>query len=162
MINVRLMQERDIASIISWGGNTEEFLKQWSNYSYPLTSEQIMERIKSDDIKLLAIEDECVLIGTIQIFKFDISLGSARVGCFLIDPSCQGMGYGEKALRKVVEYGFKELEVKSINLGVFDYNSGAIRCYEKVGFKKVGEYEHPMGWLGHTMEIAKNDFMSNL
>lgn len=29
MINVRLMQERDIAPIICWGGNTEEFLRQW-------------------------------------------------------------------------------------------------------------------------------------
>lgn len=161
-MTIRTLNEQDMASIISWGGNTEEYLAQWSNYTYPLTIEQILQRIGSEDIRLLAIEDELEMIGTIQIFRIDNLSRTARVGCYLINPACQGKGYGQVALNKVVEYAFEELELQSINLGVFDYNTGAIRCYEKVGFKKVGEYKHPMGWLGYTMEIKKIDFVAKM
>jgi RimJ/RimL family protein N-acetyltransferase len=34
--------------------------------------------------------------------------------------------------------GFEKFGLHKISLGVFDFNEGAIKCYEGVGFKKEG------------------------
>ena len=38
----------------------------------------------------------------------------------------------------MVRYGFDTLNLERISLRVFDYNTRAIRAYEKVGFRKEG------------------------
>jgi len=35
-----------------------------------------------------------------------------------------------------VEYGFRDLGLHRIDLAVFDFNTAAIRCYERVGFRR--------------------------
>ncbi|GGE20258.1 hypothetical protein GCM10011571_22770 [Marinithermofilum abyssi] len=37
-----------------------------------------------------------------------------------------------------MEVGFNELQLHRIDLRVFDFNRGAMKCYEKCGFKKEG------------------------
>lgn len=103
---------------------------------------------------VFSIEKDGKMVGTIQMFRFDWDNANARIGCYLIAPEERGKGIGTDALTKLVEYAFQELHLKKLDLGVFDYNSGAVKCYEKVGFTKVNEYMHPNGWLGFIMEIV--------
>jgi RimJ/RimL family protein N-acetyltransferase len=50
------------------------------------------------------------------------------------EPEYWGRGYGSDAMSLGVNYGFRELGLYKISLGVFSYNARAIRAYEKVGF----------------------------
>ncbi|MHA1583771.1 MAG: GNAT family N-acetyltransferase, partial [Promethearchaeota archaeon] len=43
-----------------------------------------------------------------------------------------------EAMKLLVEYGFRELNMNRIELEVFASNPRAKRCYEKVGFKEEG------------------------
>jgi RimJ/RimL family protein N-acetyltransferase len=43
-------------------------------------------------------------------------------------------GYGKDAFRLLVAYGFRELNLYKLNLGVFSYNARARHVYEKCGF----------------------------
>ena len=54
----------------------------------------------------------------------------------VITTSMQNNGYGKEALRRTVEYGFKELGLNRIYLGVYADNPRAIHVYEQCGFKE--------------------------
>ena len=151
MVTIREARKEDVDEILSWNENTEDFLTQWSNFTYPLTKEQYLERIDSDAIIVFAIEQDGCLAGTIQIFRMNKGAKSAIIGCFLINPSLRGAGIGEEALKLTAQYAFEKLGLSKVILNVFDFNKGAIRCYEKAGFYKVSEYVHNNGWKGYQM-----------
>ena len=48
----------------------------------------------------------------------------------------QNKGYGTEALKRSVEYGFSELGLRRIYLGVYADNPRAIHVYEKCGFRE--------------------------
>lgn len=49
-----------------------------------------------------------------------------------------GKGYGTDAVRLLVAYAFRELNLYRVSLSVFEYNERAIRAYEKAGFVHEG------------------------
>ncbi len=49
-----------------------------------------------------------------------------------------GQGCGTDAMRLIVQYGFIELNLRRITLGLHSYNARALKTYEKVGFKMEG------------------------
>ena len=53
-----------------------------------------------------------------------------------ITASMQNKGYGKEALKRSVEYGFNELGLTRIYLGVYADNPRAINVYESCGFKE--------------------------
>lgn len=154
MVTLRNMKPDEIKTILSWNETSEAFLKQWSNFTYPLTEEQFLERINSKDYHVFSIDSDDKLVGTIQIFNLDKEHRTARVGCYLIHPQIRGNGIGRKALEIITDYAFNYMNLDQLTLGVFDYNTGAIKCYQNAGYVKIGEYQHPMGWTGYHM--AKN------
>lgn len=161
MVSLRSMEIRDIQKVLEWNEEGQDFLVQWSNFIYPLTAEQFRIRIISKDYLVFSIEKDGKTVGTIQLFRIDREKASARVGCYLIDPAERGKGIGTEALAELVHYAFSELKLSKLDLGVFDYNTGAQRCYEKVGFVKTSEYKHPLGWVGYQMEISKPEELNN-
>jgi len=52
------------------------------------------------------------------------------------------------------------MDIDKLELNVWDYNIGAIKCYQKAGYIKTGEY-HRLGWTGYTMARNKTGFESN-
>lgn len=155
MVTLRKAEIDDIKIVLTWNETIESFLKQWSNFTYPLIEEQYLERIGSENFYVFSIDDDGILVGTIQIFNKNSENKTARVGCYLINPQTRGNGIGTKALKLLTEYAFNRMNIDTLELGVFDYNIGAIKCYEKVGFTKTGQYQHPMGWMGYNMAMSK-------
>jgi RimJ/RimL family protein N-acetyltransferase len=49
-----------------------------------------------------------------------------------------GRGYGTDAMRVIVDYGFRELGLHRIQLGVAPFNPAGIRAYQKAGFVEEG------------------------
>jgi RimJ/RimL family protein N-acetyltransferase len=68
----------------------------------------------------------------------DIDGYSARVCRALIDPPFRGRGFGRAIVRRALQIGFDELGLRRMDLGVYDFNTAAIRCYELEGFVKEG------------------------
>ena len=78
------------------------------------------------------------LIGFVGLWDTSWSHGDAEVGIGIGDREYWGQGYGTDAMRVILRYGFMELNLKRITLGVFAYNARAIRSYEKSGFVHEG------------------------
>ncbi|MCR4556693.1 MAG: GNAT family N-acetyltransferase [Saccharofermentans sp.] len=54
----------------------------------------------------------------------------------VITYSMQDKGFGKEALKRMISYGFGELGLERIRLGVYIYNPRAVHVYESCGFKE--------------------------
>ena len=78
------------------------------------------------------------LMGSIALENIDYKNGSATLGIFIGEENNLSKGYGSEAIKLLIEFGFKELRLHNIDLGVFEGNERAIKCYKKCGFVEYG------------------------
>ena len=134
------INDNNKSDIVKWTNEKgKDFLEQWAGKSldFPLTESQI------DDLKdIYSIFCEKEFIGIIQ--KIQKERDNIHIGRFLINPELTGRGLGKRALIEFINLIFQDEDVNSITLNVFDYNAGAKKLYEKVGFKVVNVTEKPM------------------
>jgi RimJ/RimL family protein N-acetyltransferase len=78
------------------------------------------------------------LLGSISIESIDHLNRRGTLGIFIGDKEYRDKGYGTEAIRLILEYGFKYLNLKNINLDLLSANERAYRCYQKCGFKEYG------------------------
>ena len=134
------INDKNKNDIVKWTNEKgKDFLEQWAGKSldFPLTESQIHDL---KDIYSIFCENE--FVGIIQ--KIRKELDNIHIGRFLINPELTGRGLGKRALIEFINLIFQDEEVNSITLNVFDYNVGAKKLYEKVGFKVVNVTENPM------------------
>lgn len=85
---------------------------------------------------VLAETDE--LIGNCSLMGIRPVHRNAELGIFIGNKTQRNKGLGTEVVQLLVEYGFKVLNLNNIMLKVFEFNKGAIRAYEKAGFKEFG------------------------
>ena len=137
---IKGINDKNKNDIVKWTNEKgKDFLEQWAGASldFPLTESQI------DDLKdIYSIFCKNEFIGVIQ--KIRKEMDNVHIGRFLINPELTGRGLGKRALIEFINLIFQYEDVNSITLNVFDYNAGAKKLYEKVGFKVVNVTENPM------------------
>lgn len=118
----------------------------------PLTEEQEMDYIRNkmdNDATMFSMLEKTTgkFIGNVEFFNRVFE--EAEWG-IVITFSMQNKGYGKEALKRSVEYGFNELGLTRIYLGVYADNPRAIHVYESCGFK-----EYDRNSVDVFMEINK-------
>ena len=134
------INDKNKNDIVKWTNEKgKAFLEQWAgaNLDFPLVIGQID---KLDNVYSIFCENE--FVGIIQ--KIRKEMDNVHIGRFLINPELTGKGLGKRALIEFINLIFQDEDVNSITLNVFDYNVGAKKLYEKVGFKVVNVTENPM------------------
>jgi RimJ/RimL family protein N-acetyltransferase len=79
------------------------------------------------------------LIGNCGLMEVDNLNRTAEIGIFIGNKNYWNKGYGTEALKLLLDYGFKALNLHNVLLRVFSFNKRAIKCYEKAGFKIIGK-----------------------
>ncbi|WP_159888597.1 GNAT family N-acetyltransferase [Paenibacillus puerhi] len=148
-IELKYLQESDFVTIVRWiNCYDKDFMVQWAGltYTFPLSVDQMQSHYhkgintSASDVFIYKITETTSneTIGSLQFCRFDSINNEAVFGRFIIgDSNIRGSGIGTIALRKAVEIGFTQFDLKKIRLNVYDINRAAIRCYERVGFRKV-------------------------
>lgn len=77
-------------------------------------------------------------IGTCGLYSHRDVYRSWEFRILIFSPDHIGKGIGTEATRLTVDYAFRRLNAHRVWLGVHSDNIGAIKCYEKVGFKREG------------------------
>ncbi len=77
-------------------------------------------------------------IGRIILFDIDHVDRRAMLGIVLGEKEYWGKGYGQEAVKLILDYGFNLLNLNNIMLGTFEFNQRALSSYRKVGFKEIG------------------------
>ena len=146
------ISDKNKNDIVKWTNEKgKDFLEQWAGASlkFPFTESQI------DELKnIYSIFCENEFVGIIQ--KIREEMGNVHIGRFLINPELTGRGLGKRALLEFIKLIFQDENVNSISLNVFDYNVGAKKLYEKVGFRIVDVAEKPMKKYMMVMKKSEN------
>jgi len=99
------------------------------------------------------VDDE--LIGSVRLFNITWPSRNGYIGISLGGASARGKGYGTDAMRILLRFAFMEINLHRVMLEVFDYNIGAIRSYEKVGFIKEGRLRQKNRRDGQFHDIVR-------
>jgi diamine N-acetyltransferase len=75
-------------------------------------------------------------VGTSALFEINARHARAKFGILLGER--RGEGLGTEATRLTLDWGFHVLSLRNVLLEVLPWNAGAIRAYEKAGFKLIG------------------------
>ena len=99
--------------------------------------ENCAKDLESRNFNIIELETN-KLIGTVGLDGFNWVSRSAVLGIFIGDEEYRSNGYGTEAIKMLLEYGFKYLNLHSIRLDLLEVNERAHKCYLKCGFKDAG------------------------
>jgi RimJ/RimL family protein N-acetyltransferase len=76
--------------------------------------------------------------GACSLQHIDMRNRHAELGIWMASHAIRGLGYGTEAVRLLLNYAFEVTRLDKVHLGVYDFNEGGIRSYERVGFRYEG------------------------
>jgi RimJ/RimL family protein N-acetyltransferase len=100
-------------------------------------------------------------IGIANIRDFSNPHGTAEFGITIGDASDRGQGFGTEATRLLLNYAFTVLGVHNVWLDTPAYNAGAIRAYEKVGFREIGRRRGARTLAGTRYDVVLMDCIAD-
>lgn len=77
-------------------------------------------------------------LGLIDLFDFEPKHRRAGLGILIFSEVERGRGYGAEALRLMINYSFKRLDLHQLYANILEENTPSIRLFEKQGFEPVG------------------------
>ena len=87
-------------------------------------------------LALEGIEDPSPLLGFARLDWVEWSHGVGSLSLGIGDPAERKKGFGADALKLLLRYAFRELNLFRISANVPAYNLAALRLFEKAAFKK--------------------------
>jgi RimJ/RimL family protein N-acetyltransferase len=153
--------------------NDAEKFTEWLNdleiminlqlYNSVITVEQekeLLEKLsKEHNYSIIEIETN-ELIGNCGFIDIDHLNQTAEVGIFIGNKNYWNKGYGTEALKLLLDYGFKALNLNNVLIRVYSFNERAIKCYEKTGFKIIGKRREALRCGNKTYDILYMDIIS--
>jgi len=148
----------EIAEIISkWENNPAliplirpNFTKEALEAREVVTVASLLERLKYNQIYLIFVDGKLVGEMSYQIdpkHLYGQELGSAWIGINIGESTARGKGIGTQAM----EYLEKQIKAQGlirIELGVFEFNTNAMKLYKKMGYREIGRIEEFTYWQG--------------
>lgn len=143
-IFLRALEPEDLDFIHSI--ENDESIWEMSNTQTPYSKfliKQYLEHAHQDiyeakQLRLVISHYNDVTLGLIDLFDFDFKNKRAGVGILVNNINDRLKGYGEEALKLLVEYSFKHLCLHQVYCNISEDNFASIKLFTKIGFKKVG------------------------
>ncbi len=70
----------------------------------------------------------------------------------MLAPEARGRGLGTAATRLVLDYAFHVTNLRMVWLKVLEPNAGAVKAYERAGFRRAGVLRQAGYWLGDVCD----------
>ena len=174
MIRLEYFTPADFSQLIAWI-QSPQLLQSWSGalFSFPLTEDNLAwylagtnDPLTSDALVYKAVEAGSGLtVGHISLGGISRKNQAARISRVLVgDAAGRGRGVCQGMVRAVLRIGFETLGLHRIDLGVYDFNHAAIRCYEKCGLQREGtardvlRHEDGSYWSLTEMSILEHEW----
>jgi RimJ/RimL family protein N-acetyltransferase len=155
MIQFQPFTKADFDTLISWI-TSEEALIQFSGpvFKYPLTKEQLI--LNTSDPKRHAYTIVESLTGKMIAYAeiFTTIENIAVLDRIIIgDLKMRGKGIGLQIVQQLLYISFEILGAERASLFVFDWNTSAIKCYEKAGFIINNDKTRKLEFKGETWMV---------
>jgi RimJ/RimL family protein N-acetyltransferase len=138
MIKLEKFSASDFTQFMAWIDSNETLVQfaGVNTFVFPVTVEQLYAYCNKTDrliFKVIHIKDNKNIGHVDLVFLGD---GKARICRVLIGNEIyRGKGIGQAIIETLVTKAFEELQLSYLELNVYDWNTSAIKCYEKVGFR---------------------------
>jgi [ribosomal protein S5]-alanine N-acetyltransferase len=149
-IYLRPLRRADLdGAYLSWL-NDPEVTRYLESGIFPQTREKLEAFYTSvttaPDQVIVAIVDRETdrHIGNVKLGPIHWVHRKATFGILIGERDWWGRGVAQEATRLIVEYGFKRLNLRRIDLGVYADHHAAVRVYEKLGFKVEGRFREAL------------------
>jgi len=160
-LRLRPAAEQDIPELIRIR-STPEIRSRWMGNNI---EREVRSAIRATEYEYLAIELHSeTILGAIQWEEeTDPDYRHANIDIF-VDPQYHRQGYASEAIHALISHLFDEQAHHRLTIDPAADNEPAIRCYEKVGFRRVGvmrQYERGLNGAWHDgllMELLADDY----
>ncbi len=99
------------------------------------------------------------MIGTCGFTSFDLANNAAEVG-YVLSPDFWGKGYAVEALRRLMRFGFHELELHRMEAKIMEGNDASMRVSEKCGMRREAVHKKAMFIKGSYHTIVEYAILS--
>ena len=99
----------------------------------------------------ITLRDKNVLVGTIGLWKLMKEHYRAEIG-YLLNPALQGKGIMQEAIRPVLDYGFKNIGLHSIEANVSPDNKASIKLLERNHFIREAHFKENYYFNGKFLD----------
>lgn len=133
---LRKFRGSDLASLVKYADNYNIARFLTNAFPYPYTEDDGRKFLSmaSNNTGIFAIDINGEAVGSIGIFpQSDIHEKNAEMGYWLAE-SFWGHGIMPRAIKEMVEYGFRTLDITRIFARPFSTNPSSQRVLEKAGF----------------------------
>jgi [ribosomal protein S5]-alanine N-acetyltransferase len=143
---------------VNWMNDSDvnEFLSSGGDYSLDKLKVFLTE-VEKKDILFWAIttKNESRHIGNIKIDPVEIKHGICEYGIMMGDKTQWGKGFAKEASKLVIDFCFKNLNLRKMNLGVVESNTKAVRLYEKLNFVIEGQLINHISLNGGFVNVLR-------
>lgn len=130
---LRGMRNEDVARVAELH-TAPEVARWWP----PRDAEHLTAKLERDDLSSWVIELDGEIVGYAQAYEeTNAEFRHAGMDLFLA-PAVHGRGLGQDVVRTVVRHLLEERGHHRVVIDPAAANTRAVRCYEEVGFKRVG------------------------
>lgn len=144
-LRFRALHEDDHALLHEWWSDPEIARFQYVNrirLNQPDTNRSMFELWCKDGTNAagfsIELKETGELAGSISLWGADSKDRDAELAILIGPKERWGQGLGTEAVRLMLDYGFREMNLHRIHLHVHGYNARAMRAYEKCGFQVEG------------------------
>jgi len=166
MISLEKIDSSSYDKLISWIDSPEALMQfAGPSYSFPLTKEQL-EKSAEDSTRFAYKVVDTSSNTTIGHAEIHLTNDGAILRRILIgDTNMRGRGLCSPLIDQLLQIVFGELNQVKVELNVFDWNTSAIKCYEKAGFvinpnKVLERTVNGKTWFALNMVLDRANWIS--
>ena len=164
-IKLRAIEEGDESLYHRWINTSETNAQRGLYQPHSLAESKKWlqaQALPSDDKMTLVIEGSGGAVGLIGIKGICRRSQRAEIWIYIGETESWGKGLGTAAIKTLCDYAFYQMNLHRIWLECDPENIGAVRCYEKNGFRKEGVhrdgyYRNGRYWDTVTMGLLRTD-----
>lgn len=143
-INLRALEPEDLQLVLEV--ENDENIWHLSNTQTPFSTyiiKQYLENAHKDifevkQLRLVICDKTNKSLGLVDLFNFDFKNKRAGVGILIKDAKNRDKGYGNEALKLLLNYSFTHLGLHQLYCNISEDNEASITLFTKLGFKKIG------------------------
>ena len=143
LVTIRQVEADDLDLVWEWENDSEMGLYLNADPGKRMSMDEVKRRFhqyRTDPTSGLFII--CKLDGeAIGMLGFDRlyrDIGTCRIFIGIGVKPYWGQGYGTDAMRLVLDYFFRDVNLQKVQLSVYDFNTRAVASYRKCGFEVEG------------------------
>jgi RimJ/RimL family protein N-acetyltransferase len=157
-ITLRSIERDDLPHVRRWLDDPE--LRRQIGARSPLSeaeSVEWFERISADPARawyVIVVDEDERVVGEAGLLRMDPEWRTTDMTVIVGEPDARGQGYGREAAELVLDFAFQYMGFHRVAIGVVGFHDGALRFWERLGFKREGLQRE-----GYLLEGRFHDFV---